>query len=318
MTTKTKFPEVGIRAGNMILAAPRERSEKQYTSHHASSLLNCSRQLFYRLSGAPITNPMTEWRAMQLQASRDAQEAATLKLAMKPGVTIIDVERYISLEHAWLASEIRGYIDILWDLETEDGLARYLTEYKAPWGSGVIECIAGTLQEPPHPKPRDLAQIQFYLRVIEPDHAQLVYEDRVTKAREATYEVIEIENQVYWASVPKNGGNPLWEAVEWTWDDILEKLVMIEKAVDDGEPPDRSDPVTGEVYSAILNKEETKVSKQRCVERAIGDECPACKHVYEKAQAKCKSCGHFESVKTHWMCWGCDYMDHCWLGKEEA
>ena len=303
------LPAVGIQTGELMMARVRERKETQTRSHHASSLLACPRQLYYRFIGAEITNPMTEWRRMQLEASKESERNAIRELSQHDGVVILGEQPYVSTEYEPLAFELRGYIDVLCTI----GDDRYLIEYKAPWGRGVTDCIRGTLQDAPRPKDRDLAQLWFYHRIERADHAQLVYKDRTSQALEATYEIAEVDGVLYWTRVI-DGREPMWVEVPWGWDDILAKLVMVEQAIDEGVPPDRHEPVTGEEYTALLNQQRDKVVSKRVITHPVGYVCPECGHEYTKAQGRCKGCGKTDKEKTHWMCEYCDYQQLCWVG----
>lgn len=267
------FPAPGIDILDAIAPPPREPHPK--TSHYASGIEGCPRKDYYRWLGIPETNPASDISRGKMQAGNDAHDL----FAMKLGRVFPEVETEIPVEiiDDCLTYPIHGRLDALFYDENGE---RYVVEYKSTQLTSTTKALEA-------PRFGHLMQLWTYMQAEGPEaHYYLVYEDRGSKLG-VEYEVAEIDGQLYY----RRGS--LWTPVKASWDAVIAKLAMIERAVGDEEPPERVDPLTGEEFVAYLSKDGTKIQQTKTVNGEVS--------------------------RTHWMCMGyCAYRDHCWLGGNDG
>ena len=268
---KTMFPEAGINILKTLAPPPREPRAK--TSHYASGLEGCPRKDYYKWTDAPVTNPISPSSIGKMEAGNDAHDLFAMKL--RRHADTVEVEIAVEMIDERLAYPIHGRIDILADFAGES----YLIEYKSTQYLTTDRALEA-------PFDGALLQLWAYMKIQPADHYYLVYEDRGSKLG-VEYEVVEINGSLFY----RKGG--MWAPSKLVWDDVIDKLAMIEQAVGEEIPPERMDTVTGERFTAYLNKEETKIQQTKVVE-VDGDK---------------------QTYRSHWMCMGyCEFRDHCWLG----
>lgn len=270
------FPDAGLDILRILAPPPREDRAK--VSHYASGLVGCPRKDYFRWTAAPISNPRSESSKKKMEAGVLAHDMFSMRLHRhfdRHGEVTSNIA--VELVDSRLEYPIHGYIDDQVDLQ---GVV-HVVEYKSTQYRTTDRALEAPLDS-------GLLQLWAYMRAKPANHHYLVYEDRGSKLG-VSYEVTEKDEQLFW----RKNSTTLWTPVDLSWEAMIKKLVMIEKAVGSEEAPDRLDPVTNERYVAYLSKDGNKIQQTKTVDG--------------------------ETFRTHWMCMGyCEYRDHCWLGMNAA
>lgn len=268
MANKTlTFPEAGVDVLRLLAPSPREEHAK--TAHYASTLEGCPRKEYYKWTTAPITNPTGESSILKMEAGNDAHDLFAMRL--RRHFDEVQTEIPVELIDSQLVYPIHGRIDVLAHLQG----AKYLMEYKSTQYRTTDRALEA-------PFDGHLLQLWAYMKIEEADHYYLIYEDRGSKLG-IEYEVAEVDGGLFWR---KNG---TWAPTELSWAAVIEKLMEIEEAAGDHEPPERVDLITGQEFRAYLSTDGKKIQQTKTVDGEV--------------------------FRSHWMCMGyCEYRDHCWLG----
>ena len=268
---KTMFPEAGI--GILKTLAPPPREPRAKTSHYASGLEGCPRKDYYKWTEAPVTNPTSASSIGKMAAGNDAHDLFAMKL--RRHADSVEVELSVEMIDERLTYPIHGRVDMLADFGGET----YLIEYKSTQYRTTDRALEA-------PFDGHLLQLWAYMKIQPADHYYLVYEDRGSKLG-VEYEVVEIDGSLFYRK------GSMWAPSKLRWEDVIDKLEMIEEAAGEEILPSRTDPVTGQEYMAYLDKSEAKIQQTKVV----------------MVDGEKKTC------RSHWMCLGyCEYRDHCWLG----
>jgi len=224
-----------------------------------------------------------------MEAGSDAHALflSRLKEAEKRGLLfLLDTEKSIELNIEGLTYPIRGYIDFIIAITNQEkNNEKYVIEYKSTFGHQTTRILD-------EPRLSHLVQLWVYAQVEEADHYVVIYEDRGSKLG-TWYEIAKINGALWY----NKEGSKLWARTGIHWNQIVDKLRMIEVAVAEQKPPPRVDPITGEEFKAFLSKDGKKIQKTKVVWLADGTK---------------------KVARTHWMCADyCPYRALCWLNEEE-
>jgi len=196
-------------------------------SHYASDATACKRQLYYKHTGQPISNPIEAGGLWKMRMG-DAIHELIQEFLSKKGYDIVD-EVSVKKQYEGLTLPVSLRVDALFAVSGQ----YYGVEVKSTYGAGVVN-----IKKNNAPKPEHLAQICLYADAYGIDDWFLLYIGRDNGYRcqfEAKYD---------------KATKILWCAEKATHlDSILENLRLLETYVEDRELPPR------EFWAAIKNGE---------------------------------------------------------------
>lgn len=195
-------------------------------SHYASDVTACQRQLYYKHTGQPISDPVEAGGLWKMRMG-DAIHSLIHEFLQKRGYDIVDE---VSLKKTYpnLTLPLSMRVDALFGLRDKI----YGVEVKTTYGAGVVN-----IKKTGTPKPEHLAQICLYADAYGVDDWILMYIGRDNGYR-CQFELhYDREKQVL-----KGAGDVhLYN--------LLTKLVNLEIAIEEGELPER------DFWAAIKNGE---------------------------------------------------------------
>ena len=214
----------------------KESVGRKREAHWASDAAACKRQLFYKWTGAAITNPTTAGGIWKMRMG-DGIHSMVHEFLTKSGLQVMDeISLRLGPEITGLKRPLSGRIDNVFEEPGTNDLAEI--EVKSGYGAGIRAIKAGG------PKREHLIQALVYLKWGGLARCHLVYVARDDGYRcEFIMEYDSINDVLY-----LHDGGRKW-ASDLTYAEIHARLAAVEDAVESGKLPER------DFWQAIKNGE---------------------------------------------------------------